>query len=81
MTGLMHQGLELMAVGMGVVFVFLVVLVFVTSAMSRLVGRIAPEPPPIANPGADTAAVSPQTVAVIEAAIRQHRERLSSGRR
>ena len=37
MDSLMNQGLELMLVGMGVVFVFLIILVGVTTLMSALV--------------------------------------------
>lgn len=86
MSELMMQGVNLALVGMGVVFAFLAVLVWLTTLMSSLVARY---------PAADTApgAVSGQPrrdgatasrdggrdnqrlVAIISAAIRQHRSR------
>ncbi len=71
---LINQGLELMLFGMGTVIVFLTLLVFATSAMSALMRRFAPEPEPVpvAAPGA---ANDPQLIAVITAAIKQHRSR------
>ena len=44
MDSLMAQGLELMLVGMGVVFVFLIILVGVTTLMSALVQRFGQAP-------------------------------------
>lgn len=41
---LLHEGLTLMALGMGFVFVFLTVLVIVTTLMSKSLGRLFPEP-------------------------------------
>lgn len=37
MTEMLNAGLELMFIGMGVVFLFLVALIFTTNAMSKLV--------------------------------------------
>lgn len=78
MNTLMAQGLELMLLGMGVVFVFLIALIAVTTAMSSLVQRFQePEPEP-AVPAATQSAgddVPPAPVlAAIEQAIRLHRE-------
>ena len=47
---LVSQGLELMIFGMGVVFVFLTMLVFVTGFMSKLVNKLAPEQEVVAAP-------------------------------
>jgi oxaloacetate decarboxylase gamma subunit len=85
-TGFMHgdivaQGVELMLFGMGTVVTFLGLLVVATAGMSRLVGHYFPAPEPATaprrpGPPADaTAADDPQLVAVISAAIRQHRQR------
>ena len=74
---LIHQGLNLMLFGMGVVFVFLSVLVFATTAMSRVVQHYFPE---VENTATEPSkapasqAVSPQMVAIIQAAIDQHRQ-------
>ena len=74
------QGAELMLYGMGTVVLFLALLVVATTAMSRLVSLYFPDPEPPTVPArqassrAQTAAtVDPQLVAVIGAAIHQHR--------
>lgn len=77
---LVAQGLELMILGMGVVFVFLTMLVFVTGFMSKLVNKLAPEveaPAPVARrPAAPaTAGVDPQLLKVLSAAVKEHRAR------
>ena len=69
MPELVVQGLELMLVGMGTVFLFLTALVLATIAMSRLVARFTP-----AAVIADTSdTVSSEEVAAISAAIATHR--------
>ncbi len=79
---LINEGLSLMMFGMGFVFVFLTVLIFATSLMSKTVLAIAPEEPASAPkrstaPAAGTSdpASDPELLAVISDAIRQHRER------
>lgn len=84
MDTLMQQGLELMLLGMGVVFSFLIVLVGCTNLMSWFVNRYFPEavPAPAAAPAvtASTAApVEATTLRIIEDAIRQHRARTGRG--
>lgn len=63
----LYQGLELMLVGMGVVFVFLTALVGATTLMSHVVLRFLR---PDEGPGADES-----TVAAITAAIALHRKK------
>ncbi len=63
---LLDQGLTLMLVGMGTVFVFLSILVMGMSLMGLIVNRLLPG-------GADTVA-SDEEVAAITAAITQHRK-------
>ena len=65
---LMNQGLELMLVGMGTVFVFLTVLVIAMSFMASLVARLAP---------AVAEGVTDEEVAAITAAITAHRKKHS----
>ena len=64
---LLEQGVTLMLVGMGTVFVFLSALVVAMSMMTAVVGRVAP-----ARSGAD---IADEEVAAIGAAIRQHRRK------
>ncbi len=76
---LMAQGLSLLVYGMGTVFVFLALLVVITTAMSRLIHKFFPDlPEPERAARNFQAAPSPQTVeprvlAVITAAVAQHR--------
>ena len=63
---LLDQGLMLMLVGMGTVFVFLTILVAGMSLMALIVNRFLPSE---ADMGA-----SDEEVAVITAAIAQHRK-------
>lgn len=77
---LFQQGVELMLFGMGSVFVFLAVLIVVTSLMSALVQRFSPEvAPTVAVYNNGSAVEKPdqdeQLVAVITAAIHQYRSR------
>lgn len=79
-SDLLEEGFELMLLGMGSVFIFLIVLVFITTIMSRVLTRYFPEPvaaPKVAPKPAAVAAgsVDPELVAVIGAAIKQHRAR------
>jgi oxaloacetate decarboxylase gamma subunit len=65
---LLNQGLTLMLVGMGTVFVFLTLLVAAMTLMARTIGRPAP---------AVDAGVSDEEVAAITAAIAMHRRKNS----
>jgi oxaloacetate decarboxylase gamma subunit len=67
-----------MLFGMGTVFVFLTLLVAVTGAMSTTVSKFATPPvaePAATAPSAANQAVDPKVIAVIQAAIDQHRGR------
>lgn len=75
---IMEQGFDLMIFGMGAVFVFLTLLVFLTRTMSWFVNRYIPEPEqPIpvepVKPASSTAPVDPKVLTVIQEAIHQHR--------
>lgn len=80
-TQLLMEGVELMVIGLGAVFVFLVMLVGCISLMSQLVNRFAPAVPdtavtPPRRPVAtSTAVIDPHTLAAISAAVRLHRSR------
>ena len=77
---LFQQGVELMIFGMGTVFVFLTVLILLTTAMSSLVGRFFPvEAPPSLPvkqvPSAVSAVEDERLLAVISASIHRYRSR------
>lgn len=74
---LMQQGVELMLYGMGTVFVFLALLIVVTTIMSSLVQRFV-KPEPVAVPPTvlkDSGASDEQLIAVISTAIHKYRSR------
>lgn len=79
MDNLISEGLSLMVYGMGFVFVFLTLLVFATSLMSKLTTKFLPEPVvvPKAKPAASVAASSnsDEVLAVISAAVHHHRSK------
>lgn len=65
---------ELLALGMGTVFLFLTLLVAAMTLMSRIVRRF--EPPPVApSPPASPPKVDAETRRAIEIAIRRYRSR------
>lgn len=65
---ILDQGITLMLVGMGTVFVFLSLLVVAMTAMAGIIKRLTP----VAEQG-----VSDEEVAAITAAITQHRNKNS----
>lgn len=83
MSELISAGLNLALYGMGFVFTFLILLVILTTLMSTLVQRFMPSPEPVVpqRSGGKRSAQRPSAakpdqaklVAVISAAIRQHR--------
>lgn len=73
---LLSDAITLMVLGMGTVFVFLTILVFVTATMSALVKKYAPVQPAGLSPSGMPARPEDQTLlAVITAAIHAHRNR------
>ncbi len=77
MENLVGQGFELAVFGMGTVFVFLALLIFATQAMSALVLRFQPEvtESSVAAVTQGKSVASGHMLAVISAAIAQHRKR------
>jgi oxaloacetate decarboxylase gamma subunit len=77
MNSLVSEGLNLMVYGMGFVFVFLTLLVIVTTLMSKLVNKFLPEP--IVEPKAKTSAQqstgnNDELLAVLTAAVHKYRK-------
>ena len=76
MTELMSSGVELMFVGMGIVFSFLTMLVIVINMMSSLVQRFFPEVQANAvNIPAAAIGTDKRTIAAITAAVHQYRSK------
>lgn len=73
--GLLHDGLELMAVGMGFVFVFLTFLVIATTLMSRVVGRLRPPSAEAVVAGDPRPSQDDELMVVIGAALHRFRRR------
>lgn len=76
-TDLMLDGVNLLLLGMGTVFVFLAILVVAMNLMSRLALRLAPEPqavlPTATIPRAQEEGGDEEVIAVISAAISRYR--------
>lgn len=75
MTELIKGGLELMLIGMGIVYVFLIMLVFAINLMSAFVQRYFPEAPAKMFNASTTGTYDKATVAAITAAVHQYRNR------
>jgi oxaloacetate decarboxylase gamma subunit len=76
MTELMNSGIELMFVGMSIVFLFLTMLVIVINVMSGLIQRYLPDEEPVSNisiPVAQNTATDTSYIAAITAAVHQYR--------
>lgn len=77
---LLEQALQLLIFGMGTVYIFLILLVVAINLMSRLIETHFPDPVIPENPTPkprETSPVDTTTLAVIHAAIRQHREKMA----
>lgn len=78
-TSLFMEGINLLTLGMGFVFIFLIFLVYVTSAMSKCITRFAPPPaaPKTKAKSKPVVAQKPaqydQLIAVLTAAVHHHR--------
>lgn len=75
MTEQMASGIELMFVGMGIVFLFLTMLVVAINLMSGLIQRYFPEIPVAKTvPGISTD-IDKSVIAAITAAVHQYRKK------
>ncbi|KPQ29530.1 OadG family protein [Halomonas sp. HL-93] len=78
---LLQEGLGLMALGMGFVFVFLGILVFSLTLMSGVIRRFQPAPAPVISNGntkrpSQSTAKDDETLAVISAAVHRYRTKI-----
>jgi oxaloacetate decarboxylase gamma subunit len=78
LTDMLMSGLELMVLGMGIVFVFLTMLVVVMQGMSWVAARLQPEAPGERQPAPVhvTAghAADPRLIAAISVAVSRYRK-------
>lgn len=75
---LLWSGLELMIMGMGVVFILLGLLVFTVHGVSRLIQRFEanqPQPSPGVGPAPSAAQGNTELMAVISTAVHRFRSR------
>lgn len=78
---LLLEGVELMFFGMGLVFIFLILLIYCIQGMSLVLGRFAPDESNLATAVVKTkqqagvSAVDADTLQAIQIAIKQHRAR------
>ena len=63
-----------MGLGMATVFSFLVILIIMMNAMSKIINKFFPEPKPSAGTNKNTQNNHNKVVAAITAAIKHHRE-------
>jgi len=81
MSELLEAGLNVTAIGMGVVFVLLTALVYIIRGMSALCARLeGPLPAPTGAPAAPSALPNQELVGVISAAIAAHRARTGAAK-
>ena len=73
-TNLVIEGFKFMGLGMGTVFLFLVIMIIMMNIMSIIVNRFFPEPKPSAGTEVNTQKNHNKVVAAITAAIKHHRE-------
>lgn len=73
-TNLVIEGFKFMGLGMGTVFTFLVILIFMMNFMSSIINRFFPEPRQSESTTVNTQNKHNKVVAAITAAIKHHRE-------
>ena len=73
-TNLIVEGFKFMALGMGTVFVFLIIMIGSMNIMSTIIHKFFPEPQADINPSAPAQKDNKKVVAAITAAITHHRQ-------
>jgi len=72
-TNLILEGFKFMGLGMGTVFVFLIIMILSINAMSYIINRFFPEVEATIEPKASNQKDNTKIVAAITAAIKHHR--------
>ncbi len=73
-TNLIVEGFKFMGLGMGTVFLFLIVMIVSMNIMSIIIHKFFPEPQADINPSASIKKDNKKVVAAITAAITHHRQ-------
>jgi len=73
-TNLVLEGFKFMGLGMGTVFLFLIVMIFSMNIMSKIIHKFFPEPEVKAPASAAAPQDNKKVIAAITAAIKHHRE-------
>ncbi|MCD6190545.1 MAG: OadG family protein [Sulfurimonas sp.] len=71
-TNLILEGFKFMGLGMGTVFLFLIIMIVCMNLMSTIIHKFFPEPQPSATPPAQKD--NKKIIAAITAAISHHRQ-------
>lgn len=79
MNEMLSSGIELMLIGMGMVYGFLAMLIVAISLMSRVVRRYFPEMPAKFPEQAVTVGNDKAVIAAITAAVHQYRKKYNNG--
>lgn len=74
-SDLLLQGVNVMLLGMGIVFTFLAILVVALNGMSRLAASLSGPEAPQAAPSAGAGTEDTELIAVISAAINRYRSK------
>jgi oxaloacetate decarboxylase gamma subunit len=69
------EGLKIMLIGMGTVFMFLIVMIIMMNIMSRVIHRFFPEPNDVENNVGPAQKSNAKKIAAITAAIMHHRSK------
>ena len=73
-TNLIIEGFKFMGLGMGTVFLFLIIMIVAMNVMSAIISKYFPEPQPTANTEVKTQDnKNKKVIAAISAAIQHHR--------
>ncbi len=76
MNEMMNSGIELMFIGMAIVFAFLALLIVMVNFMTAVIQRFFPETPIVITPSsASTSHTDANVIAAISAAVHQYRNK------